>query len=415
MAIEETNHQRAEEKPSSEGSGAAGGNARKIILFVLVLAAVVIVAWGILKRRHSASELESYTDANAAPTVSMATPALEKSSDEIVLPGNMQAFSMAPIYARTTGYVKSWSRDIGARVRQGEVLAIIETPELDKQLAQARAELEAAKTNAGLARTTATRYQDLVGENAVSQQDTDTAVNQLKASSAQVASAEANVQRLEELQSFEKIIAPFDGVITARNIDIGQLIGANGSTVTTGAGLVAGNRQVFDISKVDRLRVYINIPQQYAPAAKNGSTATLTLPQYPGKTFQGTLVRSSNAVDPVSRTLLAEVDVDNRSGELLPGSYAEVHLHASNPVAIRVVPVSALVLLPQGTRLVTVDANHHARFIPVVVGRDLGATTEIVSGLEDGQQIIANPPDSLTDGEEVRVVSTKGNSLGQAR
>ena len=213
------------------------------------------------------------------------------------------------------------------------------------------------------------------------------------------------MHRLEELQSFERIIAPFDGVVTARNIDVGQLITTTGSTTTAGAGTIIGNKEIFDISAIRTLRVFVNVPQIHAPDAKNGVTATLTLPQYPGRKFEGKLVRTSDAVDPATRTLLAEVDVNNPSGELLPGSYTEVHLHTSNPAPALIVPVSAMILEPDGLHLATVDANNIAHLIRVSAGRDFGTTVEILSGLQPGQRIVANPPDSLTDGEKVRVVT----------
>jgi RND family efflux transporter MFP subunit len=293
-------------------------------------------------------------------------------------------------------------------VRKGELLAVIETPELDQQLASAKADLATAKSNAGIAKVTADRYGDLIGRNAVSQQDTDTAAQALEARNTQVASAQANVQRLEELVSFERIVAPFDGVITARNLDIGQLITATGSTSTSGAANSA-NKEIFDVSAVRTLRVFINVPQIYSPDAKNGTIAKLTLPQYPGRTFEGKLVRSSNAVDPATRTLLAEVDVDNRSGALLPGSYTEVHLNVSSEAPVLVVPVSALILEPDGLRVATVDANHHVHMARVTPGRDYGTTVEVLAGLQPGDSIVGNPPDSLTDGEEVRVVTPNNN------
>jgi RND family efflux transporter MFP subunit len=290
-------------------------------------------------------------------------------------------------------------------VKKGELLAVIETPELDQQLASAQADLATSKANAGLAKITADRYKDLIGSSAVSQQDTDNAVNLLAARNTEVASAEANVRRLEELQSFERIEAPFDGVITARNLDVGQLISATGSTNTPGAGMVAGSKEIFDVSAINTLRVFVNVPQIYAPDAKNGVTATLTLPQYPGRSFTGKLVRTSNAVDPATRTLLAEVDVENKSGELLPGSYTEVHLNVSSPVPALIVPVTALILQPNGMEVATVDANHHVHMVHVTPGRDFGNTVEILAGLTPGQSIVPIPPDSLMDGEEVRVVS----------
>jgi RND family efflux transporter MFP subunit len=376
------------------------------MVVVVLIMAVVFATVGILRRVHANTELEKYTDANAAPPVSLEQPVFEKDAREIVLPGNMQAYTLAPIYARTTGYVKAWYHDIGTHVKKGELLAVIETPELDQQLAQAKADLATAQSNASLAKVTADRYRGLIGQNAVSQQDTDNAIAQLEARTTEVNSAQANVHRLEELQSFEHIVAPFDGVITARNLDIGQLVTPAGATTTPGAGTVSGSKEVFDLSAIGTLRVFINVPQIYAPDAKNGVTATLTLPQYPGRIFHGKLVRSSDAMDPATRTLLAEVDVDNRSGELLPGSYAEVHLNVSTNVPALIVPISALILEPDGLHVATVDASHHAHIVRVTQGRDSGATMEILGGLEPGQLVVTNPPDSLTDGELVRVVST---------
>ena len=254
----------------------------------------------------------------------------------------------------------------------------------------------------------------LIGQNAVSQQDTDNALAQLQVTTSQVNSAQSNVRRLEELQSFERIEAPFDGVITARNLDIGQLITTAGSTVTPGAGTVSGTKEVFDISAIRTLRVFINVPQVYAPDAKNGVTATLTVPQYPGRSFHGKLVRSSDAMDPATRTLLAEVDVDNRSGELLPGSYTEVHLSVSSAVPALIVPVSALILEPDGLHVGVVDSTNHAHIVRVTPGRDSGATMEILGGLEAGQPVIVNPPDSLTDGELVRVVTPESDHQGRS-
>jgi RND family efflux transporter MFP subunit len=376
--------------------------------FVIVcIVTVVLAIVGIVRRQHAGVVLAKYTDTVAPPTVTVAKPVLQQTAQEIVLPGNMQAFTLAPIYARTTGYVKAWYHDIGSHVRKGDLLAIIETPELDQQLEQAKADLATAQSNAALAKTTSGRYADLIGNNAVSQQDTDNAYTQLKATATQVNSAAANVRRLEELQSFERIVAPFDGVITARNLDIGQLITATGATTTAGAGTVVGSRQIFDISAIGTLRVFVNVPQINAPDAKNGVTASLTLPQYPGRKFEGKLVRTSSAVDPATRTLLAEIDVNNSTGELLPGSYTEVHLHTANPAPALIIPVSALILEPDGLRVATVDSNGIAHLAHVAAGRDFGTSIEILTGLKPDQGIIANPPDSLTDGEKVRIVTPK--------
>jgi RND family efflux transporter MFP subunit len=418
MSAEELNLPEAkrDESTAVPGHSASPEVSRGSLLTVIVtllVVAIVVAIIGIVNRKHANAELIHYTSTTAAPPVLLVQPVFEKSAREIVLPGNIQAFTLAPIYARTTGYVKAWYHDIGSHVRKGDLLAVIETPELDQQLAQAKADLATAQSNAAIAKVTADRYQGLIGQNAVSQQDTDNAAAQLRATTTQVNSAEANVHRLEELQSFERIEAPFDGVITARNLDIGQLITTTGSTTTPGAGTVTGSKEVFDISAIGTLRVFINVPQIYAPDAKNGVIATLALPQYPGRTFKGKLARSSDSVDPATRTLLAEVDIDNRSGELLPGSYTEVHLNVSSAVPALIVPVSALVLEPDGLHVATVDASHHAHIVRVITGRDSGSTMEILGGLQPGQPVVANPPDSLTDGEEVRVVTKQSEEMNQ--
>jgi RND family efflux transporter MFP subunit len=419
-----TNDERKDESAAHCGEGDAANSqqgppqvSRGLLLtmvIVVLIVAVIVGVVGVVHRVHAKAEIEDYTDANAPPPVSLAQPELEQSAREIVLPGNIQAFTMAPIYARTTGYVKAWYHDIGSHVKKGDVLAVIETPELDQQLAQAQADVATAQSNAAIAKVTADRYQGLIAQNAVSQQDTDNAAAQLRASNTQVTSAQANVKRLQELQSFERIEAPFDGVITARNLDVGQLVSSAGSTTTPGSGTVTGNKEVFDLSAIQTLRVFINVPQVNSPDAKNGVRATLTLPQYPGRTFPGRLVRSSDAMDPATRTLLAEVDVDNRSGELLPGSYAEVHLNVSSGASAWIVPISSLILEPDGLHLATVDATHHAHIVRVIPGRDSGTTMEILSGLQPGEKVIANPPDSLTDGEVVRVVTPDADSSNQA-
>ena len=412
MNAGESNNTPAAQDAGSNRAGARDRSAPQVsrgsmvaVALVVAIVTIAIAAIGILSRKHAHAELSHYTEETAAPPVSLAQPVFEKNATEIVLPGNIQAYTLAPIYARTTGYVKAWYRDIGSHVRKGELLAVIETPELDQQLAQAKADLATAQSNAGLAKVTADRYQGLIGQHAVSQQDTDNAAQALEARNTEVSSAQANVRRLEELQSFERIEAPFDGVITARNLDIGQLISAAGSTNTPGAGTVSSNKEVFDISAIQTLRVFINVPQVYAPDAKNGVMATLTVPQFPARTFHGKLVRTSDAVDLATRTLLAEVDVDNRTGELLPGSYTEVHLKVTNPAPALIVPIGALILEPDGLHVAVVDSTQHAHIVRVTPGLDSGATMEILGGLEPGQPVIANPPDSLTDGEQVRVVT----------
>jgi RND family efflux transporter MFP subunit len=311
----------------------------------------------------------------------------------LVLPGNVSALTDSPIYARTSGYLTRWYFDIGARVKKGALLAEIATPELDQQLAQAQAELNTAQANANNARIQAERYSGLVKSDAVSHQDTDTFVNQATATAAAVRSAQANVDRLRELQSFEKVYAPFDGVVTARTIDTGQLI-------DPGAG-----KELFHLQAIQTLRVYASVPQMYSQNVKRGSKIDLTFAEHAGKTYQGTLVRTADAIDPASRTLLVEIDVDNRAGDLLPGSLAQVHfkMPAAGPTFI--VPASALIFRKEGLRVGTVTSDNVAHLIPVVIGEDDGASVQIVTGLGLGDQVIQDPPDSLIEGEKVQVVN----------
>jgi len=367
-----------------------------VIGLVVVLAAVVVLAvLGILARTHSNSALAQRTDAAAAPTVTIAPAQQGAPAGEFVLPGNVTAFTDSPIYARTDGYLVHWYFDIGARVKKGALLAVIDTPELDKQVAQAQADLATAQTNAGNAKVQADRYTGLVKSDAVSQLDTDTFTTQAAATASAVKSAEANLDRLGEMQSFEKVYAPFDGVVTARNVDTGQLI-SQGSTA-----------ELFHLQALETLRVYTNVPQLYSQTLKRGMKIGLTFPEHPGKIFDGTLVRTADAIDPASRTLLVEVDVNNRSGELLPGALAQVHFKTPPISATFVVPTSALIFRRQGIQVSTVVNSSDgtiARLVPVAIGEDDGANVQIVSGLNAGDQIIQDPPDSLIDGEKVTVV-----------
>jgi RND family efflux transporter MFP subunit len=280
-------------------------------------------------------------------------------------------------------------------VRQGQLLAIISSPEVDKQLLQARADLATAEANAGLAKINSGRYQGLLTQNAVSKQDTDTFVSQAASTSSTVKSAQANVRRLEDLQSFEKIYAPFSGVVTARNVDVGQLINAGAGTL------------MFRLSAINVLRVYVNVPQIYSQAAVPGTTAQLTLSEFPGQTFTGKLVRTARAIDPASRTLLVEIDVDNRNGKLMPGAYTEVHMNVHDAVAPLIIPVSALIFRTQGLQVGTVvkgSAGDRAKLVQVTLGQDDGSTVQVISGLSADSQVIQDPPDSLIDGEPVHVV-----------
>jgi RND family efflux transporter MFP subunit len=363
---------------------------------ILLIVAVVLAIAGILPRQAAKAALQQHTDATAAPYVIALPPKPGAPVDNFVLPGNVTAFTDSPIYARTSGYLVHWYFDLGAHVKKGQLLAVIATPELDQQLAQAEADLATSEATANNAKIQADRYTGLVGSNAVSQQDTDTFVNQAASTSASVRSAQANVQRLKELQSFEKLYAPFDGVVTARNVDTGQLIDQGAAN------------ELFHMQALQVLRVYTNVPQMYAPAAKIGTKIDITFPEHPGKTFQGTLVRTASAIDPVSRTLLVELDVDNRNGELLPGSLAQVHFKTPATNQTFIVPVSALIFRRQGLQVATLVDGNKAHLIPVVIGQDDGATAQIITGLSASDKVIQDPPDSIIEGEKVNPKSADG-------
>jgi RND family efflux transporter MFP subunit len=367
----------------------------------ILLILAVLAAAGILKRHHADSVLKARTNELAPPTVSVAPAKPGAPVDNFVLPGNVTAYTDAPIYARTSGYLLHWYYDIGARVKKGALLATIDTPELDKQVAQAESDLATAEANANIARIQADRYTGLVKSDAVSQQDTDTYVSQATATAAAARSAQANLQRLKELQSFEKVYAPFDGVVTARTVDTGQLIGQ-------GAGV-----ELFHLQAIETLRVYANVPQVLAQTLQRGAKIDLTFPEHPGKTYQGTLVRTAEAIDPASRTLLAEVDVDNRSGELLPGSLAQVHFKTTVAGPTFIVPTAALIFRRDGIELATVVDGGTAHLVRITIGEDDGATVQIISGLNPGDQIVQDPPDSLIDGEKVTVVQPGSTAGGQ--
>ena len=373
-----------------------------LFLLLLLVVAVVFGASGILTRMHAQKKLVEDTNTMAVPQVLVITPKEGSPAQEIVLPGNMQAYKDAPIYARTNGYLRKWYVDIGGRVKKGQLLAVIDSPEVDQQLQQVQADLATAQSNLQIAKTTADRYEVLLKTNSVSRQDRDNFAADEQAKETAVHSAEATVKRVQELQSFERIIAPFDGVITARNTDEGQLI--NAGNPGTGS---AGARELFHIASIDTLRVFINVPQIYSRDAKPSTMAELTLTQYPGRKFAGKLIRNANAIDLATRTLLVEVDVNNRTGELLPGSYAEVHLKldASSPTVV--LPVSALIFRSEGLQVATLQGNDRAHLIPIVMGRDFGTQVEVVSGLAPGQRVIDSPPDSLADQQEIRILDPK--------
>ena len=318
----------------------------------------------------------------AAPTVIALPPKPGAPITDFVLPGNVTAYTDSPIFARTTGYLTRWYYDIGAHVKKGALLAEIATPELDQQLRQGEADLATAQAMANNAHIQADRYTDLVKTEAVSQQDTDTFVNQAASTAASVRSAQANVQRLKELQSFEKVYAPFDGVVTARNIDTGQLIDEGAA------------RELFHMQALQVVRVYTNVPQLYTPAAKVGTKFNITFPEFPDKTFQGTLVRTAQAhFDPASRTLLVELDINNRDGQILPGALAQVHFKTPIVNPTFVIPVSALIFRTQGLQVATLVDGDKAHLIPITIGQDDGATVQIVHGTElPTDNVIQDPP-----------------------
>jgi RND family efflux transporter MFP subunit len=375
-----------------------------LLLIVAIIVVIVVVIAGVVPRMRAKAALKTETDKSAVPTVDVIQPKQGAPHQEIVLPGNIQAFTDAPIYARTNGYLKKWYVDIGARVKAGQLLAVIDTPEVDQQLLQARADLNTAEANSNLSQITWKRYEDLKNTDAVSKQDVDNANGDYEAKKATEASSAANVKRLEDTKAFQNIYAPFDGVITARDTDIGQLIDQGSSTT---------QKELFHIAAIKTLRVYINVPQQYSIAAKPGLTADLTLGEYPGRRFQGTLVRTANAIDVASRTLLVEVDVNNATGELLPGAYTEVHLKLPNDIPTFILPVSALIFRAQGLQVATVDSNNKTKLVAITLGRDFGSQVEVLSGLNADDKVIVNPSDSVIDGEQVNPQALKDAQQNQ--
>jgi RND family efflux transporter MFP subunit len=332
----------------------------------------------------------------AVQAVSVVSPKRTTPAQEIILPGNVQPFITSPIYARTNGYLKKWYFDIGAHVKQGQLLAVIETPEVDQQLEQSLSNLGTAKANLALAEITKNRYQGLKKTNAVSQQDVDNAVGTYNANSAIVEASQANVKQLQATKSFQKIYAPFDGVLTARNTDIGDLINSGNS------GNVRSD--LFHMAQTGTLRVYVNVPEEYSRGMKVGMTADLSLAEFPDRKFQGKLVRTADAINVTTRTLLIEVDVPNPKGTLLTGSYAEVHLAVPTLASTFLLPVNTLIFRAQGLH-VGVVKDGKVVLTTVTAGHDFGNTIEIVSGLSANDQVIINPPDSIVHGQQVKIVN----------
>ncbi|MHB1674794.1 MAG: efflux RND transporter periplasmic adaptor subunit [Acidobacteriaceae bacterium] len=392
------------------------------IVVALLLVAVVVAIAGIIPRMHARAALRQQTDSMAVPEVATVTPQMGQPMQEVLLPGTIQAYTDAPIYARTNGYVKAWYHDIGAHVQKGELLAVIETPELDRQVDVARANLNTAEANMRLAHVTAQRYEGLRGTDAVSKESIDTASQTESAQQASVVSAQQSLNQVLELQSFERVYAPFDGVVTARNINVGQLVdsGSNGGTgsssnpggnVNTGATAINGPQELFHMSSMDTVRIFVNVPDVYVSEARPGVKTNIDVPGYPGRVFKGTIVRTANAIDLNTRTLMVEVDIPNPKHELLPGAYGQVHLQLPITHPALIIPVDTMLFRSEGLRVVTVDAQNHAHLQVITVGRDWGTRIEVLSGLTPQDRVINNPPDSITENEPVRVADVDGKPV----
>ena len=362
-----------------------------LVLVVIIAAAAVSAAWGIAGRERALADLTRETRELAVVTVATTHPSKGTAPEDVSLPGNIQPFTDAAIFARVTGYLKTRNADIGSHVRAGQVLAEIDTPDIDQQLLQARADGASAVANAKLAQTTADRYVDLIKTDSVSRQDLDNATGNLEAKQAAVLSADANVKRLEALQKFRVIHAPFDGVITARNTDIGALIGSGGNA-----------KELFHIASMDRLRIYVNVPQMYTGAVRPGTEVSIQIQNLPGRTFKGKLTRTAQAIDATSRTLLVEIDLDNPAGVILPGSFAQVSLKLPTDATTFRLPVNTLIFRSEGLRVAVVNKGI-VSLTPVTLGRDFGSTVEIVSGLTGDESVVVNPPDSLAEGQSVAI------------
>jgi RND family efflux transporter MFP subunit len=365
-----------------------------LIAAVLAVVFLVLAIVGLVSRFSERRALAKETETLAVTTVAVIHPKAEPPQQELVLPSTLQAYTESPIYSRTNGYLLKWYKDIGSRVQKGDRLADIESPEIDQELVQSRAARDQAAAQVEIAKSSAKRWENLQKMDAVAQQETDERTNAYAQAQANLAAATANVRRLEELESFKHVYAPFSGVLTRRNVDIGALINAgnNGS-----------NQQLFNIAKIDPIRVYINMPEIYASSVHPGVPATIEVTSLAGQRFSGTVVRSADAIDPATRTLLTEIDVPNPKGELLPGAYAQVHFDLKIQAVRLSVPVNALMFRAEGTRAAVVNASGKVHLQPVTIGRDYGTTVEILAGLEQSDSVVLNPSDSLEDGQQVSV------------
>lgn len=377
----------------------------KLSLFGLVAGVVLVIAvvTGIRAREDSDTKLKEWTDDQAIPTVAVTNPDAKVLSSTLEVPGRLEAYYRAPIFARVNGYLKSWSADMGAPVKAGQVIAEIEAPDLDQQLLQARADLTSAQASAVLSEATLTRRKTLIASNFVSMQEIDERTADLNNKRAMVKSGEANVERLEALAGYKKITVPFDGVVTARDTDVGALIGSSG-----------GGSPMFVISDIKKLRVYVNVPQNYVPAVKIGAKATIVAPEYPNKTFTATVEASSQSVDVASGTTRMQLGIDNSKGELMPGGYASVKLSLQRDTTPLFIPASALIFDQTGLRVATVGPDDKVKFKPVTIARDLGRNIELASGVTVSDRVIVAPPDGIADGDQVRIAGAKGTGKGGA-
>jgi RND family efflux transporter MFP subunit len=382
-----------EKDPTANGTKTPSSRRVLVTGSIVAVAAAATATIGISNRAKSVQEVARWTEEQAIPTVAVVTPTVAPGQDELVLPGNIEAYYTGLIFARASGYVKEWHENIGAHVKQGQVLAIIDTPDLDQQLAQARADLQTAQANEKLSNVTADRWQILAQRNIVSQQAKDEKVGDLQAKSATVQAAQANVARLESLQSFNQLVAPFDGVVTSRGIDIGQLVTAGGNS----------GRPLYTVSDIHRVRIYVNVPQAFLAGLMPGLPASLALPQYPSETFPAKLATTSNAVTQDSRSALVELHADNPDGRLWPGSFAEVHFHLDTKQQVVHIPATALFFGPRGIEVALLTSDRRVKLTKVQLGRNLGRDVEVLSGLSSDAAVIDSPPESLTSGQTVRV------------
>jgi RND family efflux transporter MFP subunit len=394
-----------EQQPAQPAGNRRRDRGKMILLWIVpfvIFAALAI--YSLAEKRNTNRVLAQQTTRMAIPVVAVIHAKSLNADSGLVLPGALQAFVDSPIYARTNGYLKKWYKDMGGRVKQGELLAEIDSPEIDQQLSQARADLGTAQANANLSATTAGRYQDLIKTDSVSKQEVDNAVGDYNAKKAMVQSAEANVKRLQELESFKRVFAPFAGVITRRNVDTGTLIDA-------GNGGAA--KELFNLAQIDPIRAFVSVPQTFAPSIHVGQHACLELAEMSGEKFCGQVARTADSIDPATRTLRTEVDVPNPSGRLLPGAYAEVHFDVKVSGNLLSLPVTALLFRPDGVMVAVVGSDNKIQLKRVIIGRDYGSTVEVLQGLDVSDAIVDNPPDSMEAGQEVRVTSTADTHKNQ--